>query len=120
MIAREEAIHSRTGFLEPEHLLLGILQADPELAKRLSPPLTIEHLRNRANLLPVADGSYSEPPPGYMFKRILAYAGGEALKHNAAAPIRVAHLITGLLKEHDCWCARELRLQLIRVKCSGA
>ena len=110
--AGQEAAQSRTGFIEPEHLLLGLLTIDIALANRLTAPLTIDQLRNRVNAPPPLDNVSSEPPPGYEFKRILAYAGGEATKDGPEVLISLAHLLIGILKEHDCWCSRELRKQL--------
>ena len=100
--AKEEAIALDTSQVETEHLLVGILRADPVLRASVQIDTTRVCLNG---------GSASKfQPLSHESKRILAYAAEEAERSHYAA-ITCRHLALGILREKDCKAAKLLRDQ---------
>jgi ATP-dependent Clp protease ATP-binding subunit ClpC len=104
-VARYEASQSGSGYIETEHLLLGILRTDGRLAMRLlKAPEKIDSIReqieNQVTRHEKISGSV-DLPLSHECKRALAYGAEEAerLHHKHIA---TAHLFLGLLREKEC------------------
>jgi Clp amino terminal domain, pathogenicity island component len=107
--ARYEAGHTGSGFIEPEHLLLGILRSDEDLAMRLFK--TKENIESivrqvRATFSFQKKVSISgDLPLSFECKRMLAYGAEEAERRNARH-IEPQHLLLGLLRDETCSTAK--------------
>ena len=96
--ARYEASTLGSPYIEPEHLLLGLLREDPLLRSRLQPG-GIEQIRKRIEeSSPIRDkvSTSVDLPLSDDAKRVLAFAAqeSEALHHKV---IDCGHLVLGLL-----------------------
>src|ERR1700682_2468805 len=109
--ARYEASQFGSGYIETEHLLLGILRTDGPLALRLlKAPEKIEAVREqiekqaaRGEKLPVSvDMQLSQE-----CKRALAYAGQESEKLHQKH-IGAEHLLLGIVRQETCLAAKIL------------
>jgi ATP-dependent Clp protease ATP-binding subunit ClpC len=107
--ARYEASQTGSGFIEPEHLLLGILRSDEDLAIRLFK--TKENIESivrqvratfsfRRKVLISGDLLLS-----LECKKMLAYGAEEAERRNARQ-IEPQHLLLGLLRDERCATAK--------------
>ncbi len=109
---RYEASLSGSDHIETEHLLLGILRDDPQLAQRLlHSPAKVEAIREQIGRRSPArkPGATSvDLPLSKECKRVLEYAakGAEELNQKAINP---AHLLLGIAREESCLAARILR-----------
>jgi len=111
--ARYQASLSASTQIDSDHLLLGILQADPPLASRLiGPPEKIESIRAQiAKLRPVQEKTVPtsmDLPLTPEARRILEYAAEEAerIHHNHIGP---EHLLLGMSRLESCGAAKILR-----------
>jgi ATP-dependent Clp protease ATP-binding subunit ClpC len=98
--ARQWASHYGNEAIETEHLLLGILQEDPDVIGRFHPSKTANDIRAEVEKhLTVKQRTITiEVPLSIPSKRILAYAAEEAerLLHRH---INTAHLLIGVVRE---------------------
>jgi ATP-dependent Clp protease ATP-binding subunit ClpC len=110
-VARYEATQFGSGYIETEHLLLGILRTDGPLALRLlKAPEKIEAIREqiekqaaRGERLPVSvDMQLSQE-----CKRALAYAGQESEQLHQKH-IGAEHLLLGIVRQETCLAAKIL------------
>jgi Clp amino terminal domain, pathogenicity island component len=107
--ARYEASQTGSGFIEPEHLLLGILRSDEQLALRLFK--TKENIESIGKQIHTTfpfrrKVSISEDLPlSFECKRMLAYGAEEAERRNARH-IEPQHLLLGLLRDEKCAAAK--------------
>jgi len=124
--ARYEASQYGSPFIEPEHLLLGILRDDGRMAKML-PVGGIESIRvqiearteSRQKVSVSVDLPLSNPS-----KRVLVYGAEEAERLNHRH-IGTEHLLMGLFREKDCLAAELLHpfgvtLEQLRNKFEGS
>lgn len=109
--AREEASALHSGFIDTEHLLLGLLREDKVLALRLPPQAQAEirreieqRLVNPARWVPLS----VDLPLSDDSKRALAYSSEEANRLNHKS-IDCGHLVLGLLSIENCAAAQVLR-----------
>jgi hypothetical protein len=120
--ARDEARQFGSRYIETEHLLLGILREDKDLADRfLRSHALVESIREQVERHTKVCEKVStslDSPLSNECKRVLAYAAEEAerLFHKH---IGTEHLLLGLLREEKCVAAqilheRGLRLSTIR------
>src|SRR5258708_30143878 len=124
-LARYEAAKCGSPFIETEHLLLGLLHQDRDLALRLwasedATPAVERQIRSPES--PQASTSV-DLPLSHESKRVLAYGAEEAerMKHRH---IGTEHLLLGLLREEGCRAAQALReaglrLSLLREQIAG-
>jgi len=107
--ARYEASQTGSRLIEPEHLLLGILRTDDQLALRL--------LKTKENIESIGRQIHKKFPPrknvsisvhlplSVECKRMLANGAEEAERRNAGH-IEPQHLLLGLLREEKCAAAK--------------
>ncbi len=107
--ARYEASQTGSRLIEPEHLLLGILRTDDQLALRL--------LKTKENIESIGQQIHKTFPPrknvsisvnlrlSVECKRMLANGAEEAERRNAGH-IEPQHLLLGLLREEKCAAAK--------------
>jgi ATP-dependent Clp protease ATP-binding subunit ClpC len=96
--ARYEASQLGSSYIEPEHLLLGLLRESREL---ITPPVDLDDLVHELRAMPPSGEKIStsvEMPFSHGAKRVLAYGANEAkrLSHQHIAP---EHLLLGVLRE---------------------
>ncbi|HEY6346549.1 MAG TPA: Clp protease N-terminal domain-containing protein [Bryobacteraceae bacterium] len=100
--ARYEASHAGSVFIEPEHLLLGILRSDEDLAIRL-----FKTKENIESIVRQVRATFSlrrkvptsgDLPLSFECKRILAYGADEAERRHARH-IEPQHILLGLLRD---------------------
>jgi hypothetical protein len=107
--ARYEASQTGSGFIEPEHLLLGILRSDEELALRLfKTKENIESIGRQVRTTFPFRRKISlsvDLPLSFECKRMLAYGAEEAERRNARY-IEPQHLLLGLLRDENCAVAK--------------
>lgn len=103
--ARDEASKRRARSIAPEHLLLGLLRADPELIQRLTSNTTqsVDELRLSINaVIPLTreDHNLKELGLSTDSKEVLhaAYEASESMGHHH---IGVEHLLLGLFSEES-------------------
>jgi hypothetical protein len=120
--ARYEASQLGSSYIETEHLLLGLLRQDKQLANRfLGSYDAFDSVRKQIEGGGVVRERIStsvDMPFSQECKRVLVYAAEEAEGMNCH-PIGVEHLLLGLMREEKCWAAvilfgRGLRLSSIR------
>jgi ATP-dependent Clp protease ATP-binding subunit ClpC len=107
-----EASHLGSRYIDPEHLLLGLLREHKALTKRFrSSHASVESIRKQIE----AHNTTHEKVPTSVdiplskdCKRVHAYAAEEAdrLSHKH---IGTEHLVLGLLREESCFAAQLLR-----------
>ena len=124
-LARYEAAKCGSPFIETEHLLLGLLHQDRDLALRLlgsEDAIAAVEAQIRSPESPQASTSV-DLPLSHESKRVLAYGAEEAerMKHRH---IGTEHLLLGLLREEGCRAAQALReaglrLSLLREQIAG-
>jgi len=108
---RFEASQFGSPTIETEHLLLGLLREDKDMANRFFSDLSsTEHIREEITARTTVREKIStsvDLPLSNECKRILAYAAEEAagLKHR---DIGTEHLLLGILREEKCLAARVL------------
>src|ERR1700674_5236697 len=109
--ARYEATQFGSGFIEPEHLLLGILRTDEPLALRLlKEPEKIEAVREQIEKQATRREKPStsvDMPLSQECKRALAYAGQES-EHLHQKHIGPEHLLLGIVRQETCLAAKVL------------
>lgn len=112
-----EAHTARSPYIDTEHLLLGILHADPDLGSELSPGIAdaIRRSRGPGASDPEPQGARADLPLSLECKQSLALAAEEAerLHHNH---IDTPHLLLGLLRVENCIAAKLLREHGIELK----
>src|SRR5512141_2946263 len=120
--ARYEASQFGSQYIEPEHLLLGLLREDKALANRfLRSHAAIESIRKQVETQTTLREKVStsvDLPLSHECKRVLAYAAEEAERLNHKH-IGTEHLLLGLLREEKSFAAdilheRGLRLTQVR------
>ena len=120
--ARYEASQFGSPFIETEHLLLGLLREDKQLANRfLRSHAAVESIRKQIEGHTTVREKVStsvDLPLSHECKRVLAYGAEEAERLNHKH-IGTEHLLLGLLREEKCFAAeilheRGLRLATIR------
>jgi hypothetical protein len=107
--ARYEASHYGSPYIETEHLLLGLLREDRELARMMAPG-SKEAIRKQIDAQTEVRPGVStsvDLPLSNESKRVLAYAAEEAerLAHKYIGP---EHLFLGLLREKKSFAAELL------------
>jgi ATP-dependent Clp protease ATP-binding subunit ClpA len=106
--ARYEASQFGSSLIESEHLLLGILREDKEIADQfLRSATAVESIRVQIESRTVSRKKVStsvDLPLSYECKRILEYGAeeGERLGHKH---IGTGHLFLGILREEKCFAA---------------
>ena len=118
--ARYEASQFGSSYIETEHLLLGLLRENSELA-RLLPPGSAATIRKQIEAQTVIRQKVStsvDLPLSNESKRVLAYGAEEAesLGHKR---IGTEHLFLGLFREKECLATeilRQLGVQYEKVK----
>jgi hypothetical protein len=110
--ARYEASQFGSSYIETEHLLLGVLREDQDLASRfLASSAQIEAIRQsiaqRANT-GLKISTSVELPVSHESKRVLAYAAEESERMHHKH-IGTPHLLCGLIREEKCFAAQLLR-----------
>src|SRR5436305_2120718 len=120
--ARYEASQFGSPYIETEHLLLGLLREDKQLANRfLRSHAAVDSIRKQIEGHTTAREKVStsvDLPLSHECKRVLAYGAEEAERLNHKH-IGTEHLLLGLLREEKCFAAeilheRGLRLSSIR------
>src|SRR5882757_8391320 len=120
--ARYEASQFGSPYIETEHLLLGLLREDKQLANRfLRSHAAVDSIRKQIEGHTTAREKVStsvDLPLSHECKRVLAYGAEEAERLNHKH-IGTEHLLLGLLREEKCFAAeilheRGLRLGTIR------
>ncbi|MGE5486723.1 MAG: ATP-dependent Clp protease ATP-binding subunit [bacterium] len=120
--ARYEASQFGSPYIETEHLLLGLLREDKNLANRfLRSAAQIDSIRKEIEGHTTVREKVStsvDLPLSHECKRVLAYAAEEAERLNHKH-IGTEHLLLGLLREEKCFAAeilheRGLRLSQVR------
>ena len=120
--ARYEASQFGSPFIETEHLLLGLLREDKQLANRfLRSNNAVDVIRKQIEGHTTIREKVStsvDLPLSHECKRVLAYGAEEAERLNHKH-IGTEHLLLGLLREEKCFAAeilheRGLRLSTIR------
>jgi ATP-dependent Clp protease ATP-binding subunit ClpC len=106
--ARYEAGHFGSLAIEPEHLLLGLLREDKELASRLS---KVEDIRKEIEArTPIREkaGDSEDMPFSEESKRILENASNESERHSHPH-ISMEHILLGFLREEKSFAAEILK-----------
>src|SRR6201981_338629 len=120
--ARYEASQFGSPCIETEHLLLGLLREDKQLANRfLRSSASVESIRKQIEAHTTLREKVStsvDLPLSHECKRVLAYGAEEAERLNHKH-IGTEHLLLGLLREEKCFAAdilheRGLRLSQVR------
>src|ERR1700710_2829510 len=120
--ARYEASQFGSPYIETEHLLLGLLREDKQLANRfLRSHAAVDSIRKQIEGHTTVREKVStsvDLPLSHECKRVLAYGAEEAERLNHKH-IGTEHLLLGLLREERCFAAeilheRGLRLSTIR------
>jgi ATP-dependent Clp protease ATP-binding subunit ClpC len=110
-VARYEATQFGSGYIETEHLLLGILRTDGPLALRLlKAPEKIEAVREQIEKQAARGDKPStsvDMPLSQECKRALAYAGQESEKLHQKH-IGAEHLLLGIVRQETCLAAKIL------------
>lgn len=110
--ARHEAASFGSPVIEVEHLLLGVLREDKDLALRLLASRgKIERLRERlAKEQPAREKILVsvDLPLSHAARRVIAYAGEES-ERLQQKHIATAHLLLGLMRDEETLAARVLR-----------
>jgi hypothetical protein len=104
--SRYEASRYGSPYIETEHILLGLLRENPELA-RLLPPGSPESIRKQIDTRTLSRPGVStsvDLPLSNECKRVLAY-GAEEAERLAHRHIGSEHLLLGLLREKSCFAA---------------
>jgi ATP-dependent Clp protease ATP-binding subunit ClpC len=131
-VARYQASQFGSDYIEPAHLLLGILHADAPLALRLlKSPEKIESIREQIEKQsPHREKTLTsvDLPLSHECKRALAYAVEESGRHNHPN-IAPEHLILGLLREEKSLASKimaahgltaaQLTQEMIRLSAPG-
>lgn len=112
--ARYEASQFGSPYIEPEHLLLGLLREDKALANRLFPS---HEVRNSIREKVEAHTTFREKvstsvdlPLSHQSRGVLVYGAEEAERMNHEH-IGSVHLLLGLLREERCFAAELLRAE---------
>jgi ATP-dependent Clp protease ATP-binding subunit ClpC len=120
--ARYEASQFGSPYIETEHLLLGLLREDKQLANRfLRSHAAVDSIRKQIEGHTTVREKVStsvDLPLSHECKRVLAY-GAEEAERLSHKHIGTEHLLLGLLREEKCFAAeilheRGLRLSTIR------
>ena len=120
--ARSEASQFGSPYIETEHLLLGLLREDKQLANRfLRSHAAVDSIRKQIEGHTAVREKVStsvDLPLSHECKRVLAY-GAEEAERLSHKHIGTEHLLLGLLREEKCFAAeilheRGLRLSTIR------
>src|SRR5580658_889262 len=120
--ARYEASQFGSPYIETEHLLLGLLREDKQLANRfLRSHAAVDSIRKQIEGHTTVREKVStsvDLPLSHECKRVLAYGAEEAERLNHKH-IGTEHLLLGLLREEKCFAAeilheRGLKLLAIR------
>jgi hypothetical protein len=109
--AKYEAANLESPYVEPEHLLLGLLREDKLLASRL--PHSLASIREKIAARPRAhekNSASSDVPLGRESKHVLMHAAMEA--ETRAQRVDTAHILLGLLHEEKSFAAELLRESL--------
>jgi hypothetical protein len=111
---RFEASQFGSPYIETEHLLLGLLREDKELANRfLRSHAAVESIRKQieGHTAPGEKAPTSvDLPLSHECKRVLVYGAEEAERLNHKH-IGTAHLLLGLMREKHCFASQLLREQ---------
>jgi hypothetical protein len=112
--SRYEASQFGSPYIQPEHLLLGLLREDKALANRfLRSHAAVESIRKQIEAQTALGEKVStsvDLPLSHECKRVLAYGAEEAGRLNHEH-IGTTHLLLGLLREEKCFAAQLLREQ---------
>jgi Clp amino terminal domain, pathogenicity island component len=109
-LARNEAMQAGAAFIEPEHLLLALLQEENSLLRRLlSAEISEAIQKDVREATPLNRPSLEKVyvPLSHSSKRVLAY-GAEIAEVLRDPHIGPEHLLTGVLKETECRAAHIL------------
>ena len=109
--ARYEASQFGSPYIETEHLLLGLLREDKQLANRfLRSHAAVDSIRKQIEGHTTVREKVStsvDLPLSHECKRVLAYGAEEAERLNHKH-IGTEHLLLGLLREEKCFAAEIL------------
>jgi ATP-dependent Clp protease ATP-binding subunit ClpC len=110
-LAREEAMHYGSPYIESEHILLAMLRENEALATRIDREGSVDSFRTEIEAKTTSGQSVTGPlkmPFSADSKRILILAAeeGEALGH---WQITLGHLLLGILRVEKCIAARILQ-----------
>jgi len=117
--ARYEASQFGSRYIETEHLFLGLLREDRDIAKRVARSgASLESIRKQIEAQTSVREKVStsvDLPLSEACKRVLRYAAEEAdgLAHKH---IGACHLLLGLLREQGCLAAKILREHGLRLE----
>jgi len=117
--AKHKASHVGSPEIDTEHLLLGLLSTDQELARRfLGSPWAADSVWRKIE----QSGKIGEPikgphdlPLSGIGKRALSYAAAEADQFSSKH-IGTEHLLLGLLREETCFAAEFLQEHGVRLE----
>ena len=108
--ARQSAVQYGSQTIETEHLLLGVLQEDPNVIGRFLPSNTGKDIRAQVEkrLKKTNVPMHTEIPLSLPCKRILAYAAEEAerLHHSL---IDIDQILVGMIREQEGMACEILR-----------
>jgi len=108
--ARQSAAKYGSQTIETEHLLLGILQEDPDVISRFPPSKTAKEIRAEieSRIAKNTASTRIEIPLSFPCKVILAYSAEEAerLHHRK---INIDHFLIGAVREEDGTAGQILR-----------
>ena len=114
--ARQSAAKYGSQTIETEHLLLGILQEDPDVISRFPPSKTAKEIRAEieSRIAKNTASTRIEIPLSFLCKVILAYSAEEAerLHHRH---INVDHVLIGVVREEDGVAGQILRFAGLNV-----
>jgi ATP-dependent Clp protease ATP-binding subunit ClpC len=97
--ARSEAQQSGSSYIEPKHILLGLMHdADSKANQLFALSVHAESFRTQLEVHASTKPSTSDLPLSNAGKRVLAYTAEEA-ERLASTPIGTEHLLLGLLRE---------------------
>jgi len=117
-IARGHAVLSGSPFIETEHLLLGLLDADPLLESIMGSEAVAAMRVQLGTAKSMIGSGPGDLPLSHECKRVLAYAAEEA-ERLTQRYITTAHLLLGFLREDRCRAAgilRENGVDLLRAR----
>jgi ATP-dependent Clp protease ATP-binding subunit ClpC len=108
---RYEASQFGSPFIEPEHLLLGLLREDQVLSRRFLRGGALDSMRKQIEVntkIREKTSTSIDLPLSNESKRVLAYSAEEAERLNHKH-IGTEHLLLGLLREEKCLAAKLLQ-----------
>jgi len=106
--ARYEATQFGSSFIEPEHLLLGLLREDAELRKRIDPERTRSLIESHTPPAGKRISATVDLPLSEGARRVLAFANEET-ERLAHRHLGTRHILLGLLRDDKSFAQEILR-----------